>query len=261
MSLENRRSIPLLDQLVPDGIEVGTVFNVEFDPDSEWLAVATTIAAKYIQAGGRVAYLTMTRPPEAVMKSLDKLGVDTSAAIKEHALTVDDWYTATLSGGRIATEQEKTVIASEPIDGGLRLRSLRVADLSVEWLKDMKDGFKPYDVVETWPAGALTIVDSHSDMMRFNEENAFLEFVFSRGLPNERRAKRIRIGGFVRGVHAESFYRRIEAASDGVIDVRVMEQEGVTKNLLKLRSLKGQPHDNRWHEIVIKTNGEAILTS
>jgi hypothetical protein len=33
----------------------------------------------------------------------------------------------------------------------------------------------------------------------------------------------------------------------------------VTKNLLKLRSLKGQPHDNRWHEIQVKPNGEAIL--
>jgi len=74
-------------------------------------------------------------------------------------------------------------------------------------------------------------------------------------------SRRIRIGGVARRVHAESFYRRLEAASDGIIDVRVMEQEGVTKNLLKLRSLKGQPHDNRWHEIEIKPNSEAALCS
>ena len=55
--------------------------------------------------------------------------------------------------------------------------------------------------------------------------------------------------------------QRVEAACDGVIDVRVLEQDGALKNVLRLRSLKGQPHDNRWHEIEIKPNGETSLTS
>jgi hypothetical protein len=128
------------------------------------------------------------------------LGIDVPTAIKERLLNVDDWYTA--------TEQEKTTL-EEPIEGGTRLRSLKIADLSVEWLGLSKQGPQPYDVVETSPPGALTIVDSHSEIMRFNEENP--------GLPNERKAKRIRIGGIARGVQTESFYKR--KASDGIIDV------------------------------------------
>jgi len=40
-----------------------------------------------------------------------------------------------------------------------------------------------------------------------------------------------------------------------------MERDDEVKNLLRIRSLKGQPHDTRWHEIEIKPNGEAVLTA
>ena len=55
------------------------------------------------------------------------------------------------------------------------------------------------------------------------------------------------------------FYKRMEAPSDGVIDIRVMQHEGIAKNFLRVRSLRGQPHDAAWHEIEIKSNGEATL--
>ena len=57
LSSNNRFSIPLLTALVPDGIKPGTIFLVEFDPESQWLAVATSIAASYLRAGGRVGYM------------------------------------------------------------------------------------------------------------------------------------------------------------------------------------------------------------
>ncbi len=69
----------------------------------------------------------------------------------------------------------------------------------------------------------------------------------------------VTLQGFIRGIHSEWLYKRMEAASDGVIDVRVMEREEEAKNFLRVRSLKGQPHDSRWHEIKIKSNGEATL--
>jgi KaiC/GvpD/RAD55 family RecA-like ATPase len=247
----------LLDQLISGGIESGTVFTVEFDPDSQWYAVAATIAVKYLQAGGRVSYVAVTRPPDAVKRELIKVGLDVAATVKEGRLNVDDWYTATLSGGRIATEQEKAVV--EPIDGGMRLRSVKVADISVEWLRLSKQGPRPFDVTETWPPGALTILDSASELMRFNEESVYLEFVITRAFPNERKSKRIRLGGIARGVHSDPFYKRMEAASDGIIDLRVMERDDEAKNLIRVRSLKGQRHDARWHEIEIGENGEALL--
>lgn len=231
---------------------------VEFDPDSQWLALATTIAAKYLEAGGRVEYVANTRPPEAVKENLANLGVDLSAAFKEKRLVINNWYTATLTGGRIDTGPGKGSLFDR-IEGGGRISSLKVADLSVEWLKWKKEGFRPEDVVETWPPGALTIGESSSQVLRFNDENAYVEFRLGRGNPNFRRGMRIGLVGLTRGVHSESFYRRIEEDSDGIIDLRVIERGDEAKNFLRVRSLNGQLHDARWHEIQVKANGEAVL--
>lgn len=236
------------------------IFAVEFDPDSQWLAVATTIAAKYLQAGGRVAYIAASRPPEAVKENLSALGVDVPAAIIARHLNIDDWYTATLTGGRIDAGPGKASLY-EPIEGGSRLRSLKVGDLSIEWLRASKQGWSADDVIESWPPGALSISESASLIMRFNDENAVLDYVISRGYPNERRAKRIYLAGVARGVHSESFYKRHEEDCDGIIDLRVMERDDEVKTLLRVRSLKGQPHDARWHDIRINPNGEAVLTA
>ena len=260
LSSERHFNVPLLSQLVPDGIEAGTFFTVEFDPDSQWLAVAATIAAKYLQAGGRVAYVSMTRLPESVRKNLIQLGVDVAQVAREKRLTVDDWYSASLSGGRIAGDYEKTTFTI-PIEGGELTRSLKISEMSVEWLRLSKEGPRPYDIAESWPPGALAIVDSHSPLLRFNDENTYLEFVTTRVYPNEHKAKRIRIGGITRGVQNESFCRRLEDASDGIIDLRVVERDDQAKNLFRLRSLKGQQHDTRWHEVQIKSNGEASFVS
>lgn len=235
------------------------MFMVEFDPESQWLPVATTIAARFLQANGRLGYAAEVRSPEDVKHDLEALGVDVATAYRDSRLLVDDWFSATLTGGRLESTGSQAAFF-EPIQGGFRAHSLKVADLSIQWLKDTKHGFQPDDVVETWPPGALVIDESNSEILRFNEENAYVEFMKTRALPNERRAGRIHLFGYVLGVHSESFYKRMESACDGVVDIRVMERGGEAKNLLRIRSLKGQPHDAKWHEITVKSNGEAALS-
>ncbi len=129
------------------------MFLVEFDPESQWLAVAATIAAGYLRAGGRVVYAAELRSPETVRENLLALGVDLSAAISEGRVTVDDWYSATLTGGKL---EEGGPSIFEPIEGGHRVRSLKVADISVQLLKDLKQGPELGVIVENWPPGALT---------------------------------------------------------------------------------------------------------
>ena len=258
MPSDNPVSIPILTELIPDGVKPETLFVVEFDPASQWLAVARTITAGYLRAGGHVSYTAMLGSPETVRERLLALGVDVSAAIREGRLSVDDFYSATLSGGRLDGGEPSII---ERIEGGYRIRSLKVADLSVEWLRDMRHGSESMADFENWPPGALTISESWSQMLRFNEEKPFLEWMISREHPTARRAKRVDFAGFVRGVHTESFYNQVETAYDGVIDLRVMERGEGWKNFLSIRSLKGQPHDARWHEIQVKRNGEAALVT
>jgi len=235
------------------------MFLVEFDPASQWLTIATSIAAEFLRHGGRVTYVACNRPPEDVRSSLEALGVDVKREFKERRLVIDDWFSAGLSGGRLASSDGQ--YGWEPIEGGGRMRSLRVSDLSVEWLKMIKQAFQPDDVAESWPPGALGIHESLSEALRFNEENAFAEWMASRAIPNERRAKRITLHGVATGIHSEPFYRRMENAADGIIEMRVLEREDEVRDCLRVKSLKGQPRDARWHEIGIKSNGEAVLTT
>jgi KaiC/GvpD/RAD55 family RecA-like ATPase len=253
-------NIALLSQSIPGGILPGTMLLVEFDPESQWFSVAVTIAARFCRPDQRVCYLAMERSLEDVKDTFAALGVDVTTAIKNGYLVVEDWYSATLTGGRTSEPAGAQASIFEPIEGGLRVRSLKIADLSLEWLRTSKSGARaPYDIVEFWPEGSLIVAESFSGILRFNEEKAFVEWMESRVNPEERKRRSITIQGLVRGIHSDWLYKRMESASDGIIDLRVMEREEETKNLIRVRSLKGQPHDSRWHEIEIKSNGEAIL--
>jgi KaiC/GvpD/RAD55 family RecA-like ATPase len=231
---------------------------VEFDPESQWFPLATTLAGLFHRMNHYVCYLAMARLPSDVKQALTALTIDVNAAVKSGRLVVEDWYSASLSGGRLETADGRAG-AFEFVDGELRANTLKVADLSVEWLKTSKTGPKPYDIVDHWPPGSLVIVESFSTILRFNEEKPFVEWMESRVNPEERKRKGITLQGFVRGIHSEWLYKRMENACDGVIDIRVMERGDEAKNLFRIRSLKGQPHDSRWHEIEIKPSGEVRL--
>jgi KaiC/GvpD/RAD55 family RecA-like ATPase len=238
------------------------MFLIEFDPDSQWFSVASTIAVHYLLAKRHVAYLAFASPPYDVEHAFSDLGIDVAAAESSGLLAIEDWYSASLSGGRL----EPATIEGpmfERIDGRMRVRSLKVADLSVEWLKTSKTGPHPaHDIVEFWPAGSLAVSESCSVILRFNEEKAFIEFYESRIRPAERKRKNlITLQGIMRGVHSDWLYSRMENASDGVIDLRVLEREDEVANFLRVRTLRGQPHDSRWHKIEVMKSGEARLAT
>ncbi len=232
---------------------------VEYDPESQWISVATTFAAQFFQDNRHVGYLAMIRPPEDIREGLSALGVNVAEAERSGRLAVEDWYSATLSGGQLEHGSQAGLF--EKGESGLRIRSLKVADLSVEWLKTTKHGPKPYDIVDYWPSGSLVIAESVSSILRFNDEKTFVELMESRVSPDERKRKHVTIHGLVRGVHSGWLYKRMESFSDGVVDIRVMERGDEAKNLLRIRSLKGQRHDSRWHEIDVGPNGEATVVT
>ena len=87
----------------------------------------------------------------------------------------------------------------------------------------------------------------------------FLEWMETRDLQLNRNLGRILIIGMCRGVHSEYFYKSLEGMFDGLVEVRALERGDEIKNALRVRNLKGQPHDSRWHEISLDSNGEARL--
>jgi hypothetical protein len=264
LSIGDRISIPLLAQLIPNGVRSGTALAVEFDPESQWPSVAASITAKYVLNGGTVLYSSNARPCEDAVRDLTGLGVNVPLSFKEGRLHIDDFYTATLTGGRLLSG-----LPLEPYEYGIR-HSLSVADFSIvqsKVQKELNEG-KPAAYESARPGmafdaspGWLLIMDSLSVLLRFNEEKPFLEWLETREHRAMRRDGRINFEAFVRGLHSEWFYKRVEAACDGVIDIRLLEQDDGLRNVIRVRTLKGEPHDNRWHDITIQSNGEAVLVS
>jgi len=245
-----------LSDLIPDGVMPGVFLLVEYDTQSQWFAVADTMVARWLEAGHRAVCVAMARPRESLVKSLEKLGIDVPYKEQAGQLRVDDWYSVTLK-----PETSEPELA--PLSNGTHYRytSVKVADLSVDFSKQLK-GQRP--VLSKWPddqTGVLNVPESFSMFLRFNEEKPFLEWFEAREIPLQRRMNRISLIPFGRGLHSESLYRRLENICDGVIDVRVMEREDEAKSYLRVQSLKGQPHDSHWREIKIQPNGEAVLTT
>ena len=255
-----QNNLPMLGGLVPDGIQPGTIFAVEFDPESHWFAVAVTISAGYVKNGFQVGYDSQARPRETVIKDFENVGLNVSEFMKSGSLWIDDWYSAAVGGGRVEVSGDRSGPLFEPIEGGVRLRSLKVADLSVEWLKQTK-GEVDYGDEERTPPGSLIVAESISPSLRFNDEKVYLEWVETRVAPEVRRSGCIDLVGIARGVHSDFFYKRMENALDGVIEVRVLERDDEAKNFLRIRGLKGKRFDARWHRIEIEPNGQAVLVS
>ncbi len=243
--------------MLPDDVRLGTVFAVEFDPVSHWFAVAASMVVSWVKSGRRAGWVAMARPREDVRNDLARLGVNVLESERAGMLLVDDWHSATLGLEPVSG------LANEIVEGEggpyNRILSLKVSDWSVHFLKMVKEGLK--DVGDDWPLGALAIADSISPALRFNDEKPYLEWLENRVNPWQRRSMGVTFQGVVSGLHSELFYKRMENTADGVMDVKVMEREDQTKNYLRIRGFKGQRYDSSWHEIDIKSNGEAILSS
>jgi hypothetical protein len=238
------------------------MFLVEYDPDSQWFSVASTIASRFLIENRHVAYFAMARPPDEVKDALSALGIDVTSVEKSGLLAIEDWYSASLYGGRLEPASPGGQMF-ERVDGRMRIRSLKAADLSVEWLKTSKSGPQPaHDIVEFWPTGSLAISESCSVILRFSEEKAFIELFESRIRPEERKRKNlISFQALARGIHSDWLYKRMENASEGVIDLTAREQHDEVKSFLRIRNLRSQPHDSHWHQIDVKSNGETTLTN
>ena len=232
--------IPLIEDLTRGQIPPGSNILVEYDPSSQWNAVSLTIAARWLKQGGSVSYNTLAQSPNSVRLALQRLGVDTASLEAEPAppnerLRIWDWYTQTL--GMKSTEK-----LTSPV---------KAADLSIMFSREQ---FK----MDPDPL-RLRITDDWSTFARFNDEKTMVEFTLTRAYPLSTLLKATSIGGLVKGVHSDWVYSRLEAASDGIVDVKVEELGGEIRNLLRIRTLRNVGCDSRWHPLVVNDNFEVIL--
>ena len=233
--------IPLIEDLTKSSVPPGSRLLVEYDPASEWLNASLSIAAGWLRSGGRVSYNAASQPPMSVRSQLKRLGIDTRKLEEDERLRIYDWYTATL--GQKSVEE-------------LKEDSLKVADMSIGWMKEAKE------LAQSAPnPGGLTLIDDVSSLDRFNEEKTWVEFVLTRviALNPVRPDPRTTIIGVIKGLHSERVYKRLEAAIDGVIDFKLDDTEEETRNFMRIRSIRNVGFDSRWQPLRVQENSEVII--
>jgi KaiC/GvpD/RAD55 family RecA-like ATPase len=232
--------IPLIDDVTNTPVPPGSNILVEYDPSSQWYAASIAIAAGWLKQGGSVSYNTLAQPPTNVRNALKRIGVDPVSLEAEPAapserLRIWDWYTQTL--GLKSTEK-----LTSPI---------KAADLSIMFSREQ---FK----MEPDPL-RLRITDDWSTFARFNDEKSMVEFTLTRAIPLATVLKATGIAGLMRGVHSEWVYSRIEAANDGIVDVKAEEVGGEVKNLFRIRTMRNVGFDSRWHTLKIGENFDVTV--
>jgi KaiC/GvpD/RAD55 family RecA-like ATPase len=228
--------IALIEDLTTEAVPDGSNLLVEFDPTSQWYNASISIMAEWIRTGGKVAYNAAGQRPEKVRLRLGRLGLDCGQLERMGTLRLFDWYTTTLG--------QKS---NEPFYQD----SLKVADMSIQFAKQQVPG-PPIPEF-------LGIMDNASVQARFNDERAWIEFALTRAIPASYTRKSTTIDGVLNGVHSEWAYKQLEAAYDGVIDLRLVEDGKSTKDLFRIRSMRDISHDRDWHELKIGSNLEATI--
>ena len=185
---------------------------------------------------GRVDYDTFAQPPDDVRTRLKRLGLEIESLERENRLTITDWYTATLG------QKSKEKFAHD---------SLKFSELSIYFSQTIMRGEPEPD--------HLYLADDDSTFARFNEEKAWVELELTRIIPGIKRRKAIGVMGIMKGIHSEWVYKRLEGASEVIVDFKVDETGPEARDLVRIRSSQFPSFDRRWHGIKISENFEVTL--
>lgn len=228
-------ALPILKELVPAGIEYGTVLLVEFGPDSIWYETSFTIAAQALQAGVRTEYHSFLHTPVSVRKALTRLGLDVENLEGAKTLRIIDSYSP-------QTDLKSRTLTFEDFDS------------AVDSARRIKAGYPEEE------KRYLHIDDNTTVFLQYNREKEMVDRWRTRTIPGLRASEAVALNSLITGTASDAFYRQLESLCDGIIDFKSEEKEGKIQNHLRVRMMRGQPHDSRWHQLQVLDNGEVTLS-
>ena len=237
--------LSLLKALIPEGLNFGANYLVEFEPHSLWYETSLAIAADSARQGIPVDYHTFMHIPDEVRKALAKLGIDSNRLEQENMFSIEDSYTLTTSLGE-----------PEPPRGRRETGRSYSLDLE-EWtqtdVRYVKGG------VEENEKRRLHIDDNTSVLVQYNSEQKFIDHWRTHTIPYVRKMEWAVLHSAVVGVYSDAFYKQFESLCDGIIDVRAVEEGGQVEHYLRVRVIRAKQHDSRWRRLRLKDTGEVIM--
>jgi KaiC/GvpD/RAD55 family RecA-like ATPase len=244
--LSARLTVPIVRELIPEGIEYGSTVLVEFRPDSLWYETSLTIAAQALRDGLKTAYHAFQQSPTVVRDSLSRLGLDVMKLEHEDLFRIIDSYTA--QTGLEQPERQFTLGHQPSVS-----HSVKLTDWSIDQAKYIKAGY-PEDL-KRW----LHIDDNFSIMNRYNQENTILDWLRTRDILENRASEMIVLHSLLEGVGSESFRGQMEALHDIIVDFKSEEQPEKIEHYVRLRLIRGKRVDARWRKLSLLDNGEVSL--
>jgi KaiC/GvpD/RAD55 family RecA-like ATPase len=242
--LSGLQALPVLSELIPGGIEYGTILLVEFEPDSLWYETSLTAAFHALKGGVRTDYHTWTGPPDKIRDKLTRFGLDVKKLEDEDALRIIDSYT--IQTGTVV--QDKSGKARVPWQES----SLKVADLSIASGQEIKTHTEA-------DRRRLHLDDNSSISLQYNDEKVWIDTVRSRFIQRWKSDELVLFVSFMVAVHSPGFYKHLESLFDGILDFRSEQAAGQVGQFARVRVMRGMPCDSKWRRLRLMENGEVAL--
>jgi class 3 adenylate cyclase len=236
--------IPLIKNLIPDGISYGTVLMVEFEPGSCWYDMAFTMVAEAVGNRIKTDLHLFQRKPQEAKAALIRLGLEVDRLLGEDQLRIIDSYTIQTGVG--TAERPKGSDA-------FKTASVKLSDWSVAAKAQLTQGISEAEKKR------LHIDDNLTVMTRYNGEDEVIDYWRTSIIPLYRARESVLINAVSTGVASDSFYRKFESLCDGIIDCRTREEAGEVEQYIRLRSMSGRGHDSHWQHATITENGRVRL--
>lgn len=195
-----------------------------------------TIAAGWLNTGGSVSYIAHSQSPDDIRSQLRRLGLAVEELEQKDRLWITDLYTASLG------QKSKERFAPE---------SLKVADLSIWIAKEA--------MVESAAPEFLVIAENSSVLDRFNDERNWVELYLTRPIPMAKSRQVTQLLGFISGIHSNWAYKQLESVADGIVDFNLEEVNEVTRDLMRIRTMRKVGFDRKWHELTVGENLKITL--
>jgi KaiC/GvpD/RAD55 family RecA-like ATPase len=234
-----------LGELIPDGLEYGRSYLIEFESQSLWYEVSLTIAAYALKNRQKTEYHTYLHPPNEVRKALSMLGIESKAMEDEGLLRVIDSYTLTVGVGN----PEKPAKGPEPY----QVRSIDATKWGNELQERIRQGIGEDE--KKW----LHIDEATSILGQYSDEKTVLENVRTRWIPYVRARQLADFASLMVDSASTAYYKMYEIISDGIFEFQSQEHEGRIEQYARVRMVRGRTCDTRWRRLSLQSNGEVKL--